>query len=227
MTRIDRALRLSALRRGVALVMLVLLMSHHAHAQHGHGSHGNPADLDGYIAKMEGADRDAWQKPDAVLDALGLKPAQVVCDLGAGPGYFALRAAKRVQQVFAVDVEPRMLAALRDRIERAGAKNVTPVLGLPGDPLLPRAACDVILIVDTFHHFPDGTAYLARLAASLKKGGRLVNIDFHKRETPVGPPVGHRVAREAFLAHAEAAGFKVVQEPTFLPHQYFFVLQPR
>jgi len=128
--------------------------------------------------------------------------------------------------VYAVDVEPRILQVLLDRIDKSRAANVVPVLALRGDPLLPRAACDLILIVDTFHHFPDPVAYLRRLALSLRKDGRIVNIDFHKRELPVGPPLDHKVSREEFLDKAQAAGLALVREHTFLPYQYFLVLEP-
>jgi SAM-dependent methyltransferase len=100
-----------------------------------------------------------------------------------------------------------------------------PVLGLPGDPLIPLDSCDLILVVDTFHHFPDGVSSLRRLARSLREGGRLVNIDFHKRELPVGPPVEHKVSREEFLSKAQAAGLVLKAEHQFLPYQYFLVFQ--
>src|ERR1700724_983995 len=123
-------------------------------------------------------------------------------------------------------VEPRILAVLRERVGSSDARNVTPVLALPDDALLPAASCDLILIVDTYHHFPDGPAYLRRLAHALRAGGRIANVDFHKRELPVGPPPEHKVAREAFLADAAAAGLRLIQEHTFLPYQYFVVLAP-
>src|SRR5436305_920487 len=93
----------------------------------------NPKDLEGYIEAQEASSRAAWQKPEEVLDALALAPGQTVCDIGTGPGYFALRAARRVGaqgRVFAVDVEPRILDALRAHLEKAGLRNVTPVLAL-------------------------------------------------------------------------------------------------
>jgi ubiquinone/menaquinone biosynthesis C-methylase UbiE len=194
-----------------------------------HGKHGNPDDIDAYVARMEEPERAQWQKPDEVLAALQLKTGQVACDVGSGPGYFSLRLARAVGdsgRVFAVDVEPRILEVLRKRIESARARNITPVLSLPDDSFLPAGACDLILIVDTYHHFPDGPAYLRRLAASLRPGGRVVNIDFHKRELPIGPPPDNKVSREQFLRDAGAAGLKLVAEHEFLPYQYFVVLQP-
>lgn len=204
-----------------------------AQEQRGHGEgdrHGNPSDIDGYVAHLESPSRAAWQKPDEVVAALGLKRGDTACDIGAGPGYFSLRLARAVApegHVFAVDVEPRILDALRERIGTAQAWNVTPVLALADDPLLPASLCDVILIVDTYHHFPDGPAYLRRLARSLRRDGRIVNIDYHKRSTPVGPALAHRVSREDFLKDAELAGLATAAEETFLPYQYFVVLTPR
>ncbi len=121
-----------------------------------------------------------------------------------------------------------MLAVARqERLDAAGIRNVTPVLALADDPLLPEAACDLVLVVDTYHHFPDAAGLPeAGSARLLRPGGRLVNIDYHKRPTPVGPPLQHRIAREDFLKDAAGAGLRLVAEPTFLEHQYYLVLQP-
>ena len=206
-------------------------MSSKARSDSGHGHrerHGNPEDLESYIAKMESPDREAWQKPEEILRVLKLRPGLVAGDVGAGPGYFALRLAHELGahgMVFAVDVAPHILGVLRSRIEKAAVTNVAPILALPGDPLLPLDACDLILVVNTFHHFPDGAAYLRRLGRSLRKGGQLVSIDFHKRELPVGPPVEHKVSREDFLAVAAKAGLVLTAEHTFLPYQYFLVFR--
>lgn len=200
-------------------------MAHHER----HVRHGNPDDLDAYIGKMEDPGREVWQRPDEVVNALGVAPGDAVADVGAGPGYFALRLARAVGPlgtVYAVDVVPEMVAVLRERLDRAGVGNVAPILARDGDPMLPPAACDLVLVVDTFHHFPDGAAYLRSLASRLKPGGRIANVDFHKRETPVGPPLDHRVAREDFLCAAREAGLALDREWTFLPYQYFVALRP-
>jgi ubiquinone/menaquinone biosynthesis C-methylase UbiE len=205
----------------------LLLWALLAHDDQGRDRYKNPKDTDGYIAAQEAPDRAAWQKPEQVLDALALRAGQVVCDIGAGPGYFSLRAARRVGdkgRVFAVDVDPKILDALRARIEKAGVRNVTPVLAVAADPLLPPQSCDLVLIVDAYHHFPDRPTYLARLAALLRPGGRLANVDWHKDTKGFGPEPGHRVAREDFLADAAKAGLRLVAEPKFLPHQYFLIL---
>ncbi|MSP60063.1 MAG: methyltransferase domain-containing protein [Myxococcales bacterium] len=195
-----------------------------------HGSHGNPHDLAGYLAKLEDPARAEWQRPDEVVEALALLPGQTVADLGTGPAWFALRLARAVGEaghVFAVDVEPQMLALARDRIAASGLRNLSPILALPDDPLLPAASCDLLLIANTFHHFRDGAGYLRAAARALKPDGRLVNIDFDQREPLVGPPMGQRVTRDRFLAQADAAGLTLASEPTFLPYQYFLILEKK
>jgi predicted methyltransferase len=194
------------------------------------GQYGNPSNLDDYIAELSSPARDAWQKPDQVVAALGLKAGETACDIGSGPGYFTLRLARAVGPsgfVYAIDVEARMLQALRERLERARVRNVAPVLALSEDPLLPPGACDVVLVVNTYHFFPNRAGYLKRLRQSLKPRGRVVNVDYHRRPTPIGPPLDHRVAREAFLSDARGAGLALVGEQSFLPYQYFLILQAK
>jgi ubiquinone/menaquinone biosynthesis C-methylase UbiE len=190
--------------------------------------HGNPAHLERYIARLVAPDRDEWQRPDEVVAALGLRPGHVIADLGAGPGYFTARLARRVGRrgrVFAVDVEPEILTVLRDRVAAGQPATITPVLGLPDDPLLPEASCDRVLSVNAYHHYPDGPAALRRMARLLRRGGRLALLDFHKREIPIGPPLRERVSREELLVHVERAGLRVAREFDFLPYQYFFLLR--
>jgi ubiquinone/menaquinone biosynthesis C-methylase UbiE len=188
---------------------------------------GNPKDLRAYLRRLLSPDRDAWQMPDRVVRALKLKKGQTVAEIGAGPGYFTLRLARAVGKsgsVLAVEVEPKLITILRARLAKEHVASVTPILSLAQDPFLPPGTCDVILAVNVFHHVEGPPEYLRRLKRALKRGGRVVNIDFHKREMPIGPAVDHKLAREDFLIAARRAGLRLVEEPTFLPHQYFLVL---
>jgi ubiquinone/menaquinone biosynthesis C-methylase UbiE len=204
---------------------------HHPHEhqhRHEHDEHGNPHDLARYLEKLTSDERGEWQQPDRVVKALALKKGATAADVGVGPGYFALRMAKavgRAGRVFGVDVEPRLLAELVKRVAAARVKNVTPVLGLPGDPLLPPRSCDLILIVNMFHHVPDPVAFLRTLARALRPRGRIVNIDFQKGDFPLGPPIEHKIAREEFLRLAARAGLRLAREHTFLAYQYFLELR--
>jgi len=90
----------------------------------------------------------------------------------------------------------------------------------------PDESFDVVVAGELLEHIRDPGGLVDEAARVLRPGGRIVNIDYHKRETPVGPPLDHRLARETFLEEARAAGLGVAREETFLPYQYFLILKP-
>ena len=167
--------------------------------------------------------RDAWQKPHEVIQALALKPDAVVADIGSGTGYFAVRFANMVPKgrVYGVDIEPEMVKYLSDRANREKRDNVVAIAGAPDDPRLPEKA-DLILMVDVFHHIDDRKSYFQKLQASLKPGGRIAIIDF-RLDSPDGPPKDARIAPERVVAELKAAGYALATQHRFLPNQYFLV----
>jgi ubiquinone/menaquinone biosynthesis C-methylase UbiE len=201
----------------------------HGGAGAGRGRHGNPDDHAAYLAKLLDPERLAWQKPDEVVAAMGLSKGEVVCEVGSGPGVFALRLAKAVGpqgRVYAIDVDPRMIAILESRAQADSIANISTSLSADGRGLPPEPV-DAVLLANTFHHFTEPLPYLRELKDRLKPGGRIMNVDFHRRELPVGPPVEHLISREAFLTLAEEAGLRVLEEKAFLPYQYFLILGSR
>jgi ubiquinone/menaquinone biosynthesis C-methylase UbiE len=156
-----------------------------------------------------------------VLQALGLKPQDVVADIGTGAGYFAVRFAPRVARVYAVDIN----ADLLEFTARHAPANVQAVLAAPDDPKLPDASVDMAFFCDVLHHIGGRVAYLRRLAQALRPGGRIVVVDFHKKPLPVGPPVDVKLTPEEVTADLEAAGFRLARQFDFLPYQYFLVFQ--
>lgn len=185
-------------------------------------------DTKSYIAMLEDPKRDAYQKPHEVMQALGLKPGEVIADIGSGSGYFALRFAAHVGdkgRVYGVDIDPEMVRHLNRRIRDAGLTNLQSVLADPDDPLLRDRSIDRFVVVDTWHHIDNQAKYLGLMKKMLKPGGQVVMIDFHKRELPVGPRLGMKIAREDLIRQMETSGFRLAKEHAFLPYQYFLVFE--
>jgi SAM-dependent methyltransferase len=171
-------------------------------------------------------ERDAWQKPHEVIEALSLKPDARVADVGAGTGYFSARLANMLSQgrVYAVDIEPDMVRYLGERAKREKLQNLLPIAGAPADPKLPEKV-DLVLLVDVYHHIEERVAYFRRLRESLRPGGRVAIIDF-RIDSPEGPPRAARIGPDAVVAEMTSAGYLVAAEHAFLPRQYFLIFRP-
>lgn len=167
--------------------------------------------------------RDAWQKPHEVIQALKLKADAVVADIGSGTGYFSVRFAHMVPKgkVYGLDTEPDMVKYLADRAKREGLKNVSAVQAKPGSAQLPEKA-DLVILVDVYHHVENREAYFRQLQASLKPSGRLAIIDF-TMDSQQGPPKAARIAPEQVKAELRRAGYALVEEHAFLPNQFFLI----
>jgi ubiquinone/menaquinone biosynthesis C-methylase UbiE len=192
-----------------------------------HRLHNDPK---AYIGALEDPQRDAYQKPHEVVHALGLKPGEIIADIGAGSGYFTFHLARHVGEkgkVYAVDVSPDMILHVNRRIREFKMNNVVSVLADSDDPLLPDQSVNRFFICDVWHHIDNQTKYLSLMKKMLKPGGEVVIIDFHKKEFPVGPPMKMKIAREDVIKRLESNGYRLTKEHTFLPYQYFLVFVPR
>jgi len=187
-----------------------------------HGRLFPPQDL----AQLEGPDRDAWQQPGRIMDALGIADGAVVADVGAGGGWFTVRLARRVGPnglVLAEDIQRQMIESIERRLLREGLRNVRTVLGRDDDPRLPKGALDAVLIVDAYHEVQDRASLLRNIRDSLTPSGRLGIVDFKSDGGGPGPPLEERVDPAAVIADAEAAGLRLLAHETFLPYQYLLI----
>jgi cyclopropane fatty-acyl-phospholipid synthase-like methyltransferase len=202
-------------------------LSASAQHKHGEGKHHGPRfdDPEKWAKSFDSPERAAWQKPDEVVKALALKPDARVADIGAGTGYFAVRLARAVPQgkVFAVDLEPRMVAWLGQRAKSLSLPNMRAVQGAAASPNLPEPV-DLALFVNVYHHIDARPDYFAKLAASLRLGGRIAIIDQNER-APGGPPKHMRVTVEQIDGEMKQAGYRRVARHGFLERQNFVVYE--
>lgn len=196
---------------------LVLSFAWDARAQH---ARLFPPEL---LGQLEGPDRDLYQRPVQIMDALQIGEGSVVADLGAGGGWFTIRLARRVGpngRVYAEDIQKEMIGAIDRRVQREGLRNVITKLGTPVDPDIPAGTVDVVLIVDAYHEVEEPVTLLRNVAKTLKPKGIIGIINYKKDGGGPGPAMEERVDAEQVIADAKAAGLELRKRHNFLPYQY-------
>lgn len=177
------------------------------------------------LGLLEAPDRDLWQRPDQIMDALQIADGSVVAELGAAGGWFTIRLARRVGPiglVYAEDIQPLMIEAINGRVQRENLLNVRTVLGTVSDPKLP-AGLDAILIVWSFHEMEDPATLLANAAQALKPQGRLGIVDFTSGAGGPGPDPDERVDPRQVIATAHKAGLQLTKSEDVPPFQFLLV----
>ena len=178
------------------------------------------------LGELEGPDREAWQKSDAIMDALGIADGSIVADLGAGGGWFTVRLARRVGprgRVYAEDVQKEMIESMNRRITREGLHNVTIVLGTEENPGLPLKSVDAVLVVNSYAEVLKGVEWLRNVRSALKPNGRIGIVDFRKDGWGPGPPLDERIDEAVVIKDAQAANLRLISKDTPLPFQYLLV----
>lgn len=194
--------------------------------------HRRPDDIKQYLEHLDSVERDRYQKPVEVIEALKLKPGMAVADLGSGSGYFTRRFVEAVTEtgmVYAIDVEPEMLAYVKESIVHMHVPyTVEFILARPDSPKLPVESIDLLFVCNTIHHLDDRATYFRDLTSSLKPGGRISIIDFYpdERSGDLGFPKHHLVSRDTIIKELTDAGYKLDREHTFLLKQYFLEFTP-
>lgn len=178
------------------------------------------------LGVLEGADREQWNKPEQIMDALKIADGSKVAEIGAGGGWFIVRLSRRVNQrgiVYAEDVQPEMIEAIRRRVQREGLTNVRTVLGTTKDSRLPHDL-DAILINWAYNELEYPILVLKNAAESLKPQGRIGIVEFAPGAGGPGPAAEQRVDPETVIRGATAAGLKVISRENVPPFMFMVVL---
>jgi ubiquinone/menaquinone biosynthesis C-methylase UbiE len=172
--------------------------------------------------------RTETEKPEELLDLLGIKEGDVVADIGAGVGFFSLRAAERVGptgRVLAVDVQPEMIEGLKMMIERFGHKNIVPILGSVDDPKLPADSVDHVLIIIAYHEFSHPVEMMRHIRKAMKRDGQMLIIEY-KAENPASrvEPL-HKMSEAEIMREITALGFALDRVIDIIASQHVFIFK--
>ncbi len=175
-----------------------------------------------------------WQMPNRVLDEIGVKPGQVIGDVGCGIDYFSLRLAKKVGEsgiVYASDIDEEALQYLGERCKKQGIQNIQLIHGEENNPLLPKASIDLVLIVNTINFIDDSSLFFKNLKPCLKSGGRVIIIqwDAEKMDSEMpgwSPDNRNQFTQRTILRKIYNADYEVERILDFLPMQMIYICQP-
>lgn len=179
----------------------------------------------GDLSVFEYKDREKKLQIDRVMEILGITPGKNVADIGAGSGWFSVRAARKVTAsglVYAVDINPEAVHYIQERAQREGLGNIKTILGQAGDPLLPPQSVDAVLMLKAYHEVAEPVTLLKNLRKSLRPGARVGIIDKN------GAAEDHGVNESIVVDEAKRAGYKLVGKYDFVKgdkEDYFLVFE--
>lgn len=183
-----------------------------------------------YVEDSDDEDRSRmiWQQPGAVMDAMGDFREKVIADIGAGKGFFAERLVPTADRVIAVEIDTNAINYL-DTLRRFGLQKefrarLEPRLTTPDNPGLEKSEVDIILVVNTFMFIENKVDYLRKIYPTLRSNGRIIIVDWKKKDTSKGPNKAQRLALGTLQDMLKDAGFHLVSsDDETLAYQYIVV----
>ena len=173
-------------------------------------------------------ERVETEKPEELLDLLGIEEGDVVADIGAGGGFFSLRAAERVGPtgtVLAVDVQPEMIEGLEMMMERFGHENIVPILGDVDDPKLPADSVDHVLVVIAYHEFSHPVEMMRHIRNAMKRDGQMLIVEYKAEDLDSRVAPLHKMSEAEIMGEIPGLGFRLDRVIDIIPSQHVFVFK--
>lgn len=179
------------------------------------------------IEWLERKEREMEENTTQLLKNLAVQPDLFIADIGAGSGYHSTMLSKMVGngKVYAVDVEPEMIAYLKGRIKLEGYKNIIPVLSTEQKVSLPANSIDVMLLVDVYHEFSFPYEMTLSMLEALKPGGKLVLVEFRAEDPNVPIKTIHKMTERQAVKEFKASGFLFEKNMGNLPWQHCLIFR--
>lgn len=177
------------------------------------------------ISWLERREREREEATSQLIKNMNLQPSEVIADIGAGSGYHVFKMAPQVEQgtVYAVDIQPEMLAAIIAKMDPDEANNVVTIKGDTKSVNLPKNAIDKVLLVDVYHEFDHPFEMMRSIKASLKPNGKVYLIEYRKEDRSVPIKEIHKMTEKQAVKEMEAAGFTLNENISNLPWQHCMV----
>jgi len=180
------------------------------------------------ISSDRDADRETWQPPEQIMDAVGVRAGMRIGEAGAGEGYLTFHLARRVGDrgvVYANEISEGDLETIRNRARREGVANIVTVLGETEDPLFPEKDLDMVIMVYVLHHLDRPIEFLQNLEGYLKPDAPVVIVEKNTDTDRSHPP--QFMTNRQILEAIEEAGYELERTEDFLPRDTIYIYRFR
>lgn len=176
---------------------------------------------------LERPSRETEEQPSKVVNALNLKPNDVVADIGAGTGYMSFRIAPLLTKgkVFAVDIQPEMLDIIEFLKKENNITNIEPILATLTNPNLPPESVDLALMVDAYHEFENPREVIEGIFRALKAGGKVALVEYRGENPFIMIKRLHKMSQRQVRKEMQAVGLVWRETKNLLPQQHLMVFE--
>lgn len=176
---------------------------------------------------LERSSREIEERPSLLVQALDLKPTDIVADIGAGTGYFSFRISPLLPKgkVLAVDIQPEMLDIINFLNKEKGVSNVEPVLASVTDPNLTEESIDLALMVDAYHEFSYPKEVMEKVVRAIKPNGRVILVEYRGENPFVAIKRLHKMTQNQVRKEMSVVGLQWVETKKLLPQQHIIVFK--
>jgi ubiquinone/menaquinone biosynthesis C-methylase UbiE len=206
--------------------------------QHGTASSGGTGKfyLGREIAHVMGASNSSWldrnsrpqeENTQLAIDKINVPATAVIADIGAGTGYYTFKLAPKVPKgkVYAVEIQDEMIEIVKERIKKMNVANIEVIKGGFTSPNLPDNSVDLAIMVDVYHEFEYPVEMLQAIRKSLKKGGKILLIEYKGEDPAVAIRPLHKTTVSQLSKELGANGFKLDYNGQFMPIQHFLLFK--
>jgi ubiquinone/menaquinone biosynthesis C-methylase UbiE len=181
------------------------------------------------MAWLNRPSREEEENVSLLIENMAIKPDEVIADIGAGSGYhvFKMSPLANQGQIYAVDIQPEMLAEMKRLKKIKDIDNVELILGTEKSTKLPKNTIDKILMVDVYHEFSFPLEMLQSMKSALKENGKIYLIEYRKEDRSIPIKVIHKMTEKQAVKEFEYAGFKLVENIENLPWQHCMVFEKK
>ncbi len=166
-------------------------------------------------SKLDNPERRKILPPGDTLEKLQLRPGDIVADVGCGIGYFSIPAANIVAElgkVYAMDISDEMLREVQEKTRENNITNIEIVKTIENSLVVDDETITYAFICNVLHETENISHFLEEVKRILGKEGKVGIIEWMKKESHIGPPINHRIAKDELLDILNNTGFKVIEK---------------